>query len=66
VRQISDAVLDALLASDKSPAWPVRLRSKPRMVLLFGEITTSTYVDFSAVAGKTIKKIGYTDPRVWL
>ena len=60
--QISDAVLDALLAKDKTARVACETAVKTGMVLLFGEITTSTYVDFSAVARETIKKIGYTDP----
>ncbi len=60
--QISDAVLDALLEKDKAARVACETAVKTGMVLLFGEITTNTYVDFSSVAREAIKKIGYTDP----
>jgi S-adenosylmethionine synthetase len=59
--QISDAILDAILADDKSARVACETLVKTGMVIVAGEITTSTYVDFEALIRKTVLDIGYTD-----
>jgi S-adenosylmethionine synthetase len=62
--QISDAVLDAILAQDKRSRVAAETLVKDNLVVLAGEITTGARVDFSEVARKTIKRIGYNDPAI--
>jgi len=62
--QISDAILDAILKEDPTARVACETMVSTGMVVISGEITTSTYVDFTAVARKTIKEIGYTDPNI--
>jgi len=62
--QVSDAVLDAILAQDKRSRVAAETLVKDNLVVLAGEITTGARVDFGAVARKTIKRIGYTDPSI--
>src|SRR3954465_5727856 len=62
--QLSDAVLDAILAQDKRSRVAAETLVKDNLVVLAGEITTGARVDFGAVARKTIKRIGYTDPTI--
>ena len=63
--QISDAVLDEVLANDPNPhASRVACETlvTTGMVVVAGEITTKTYVDIARVARDTITKIGYDRP----
>jgi S-adenosylmethionine synthetase len=62
--QISDAVLDAILAQDPRSRVAAETLVKDNLVVLAGEITTGAKVDYAAVARKTIKRIGYTDPAI--
>ena len=62
--QISDAVLDAILAQDPRSRVAAETLVKDNLVVLAGEITTNAKVDFDQVARKTIKRIGYTDPKI--
>ena len=64
--QISDAVLDAILAQDKHARVAAETLVKDNLVVLAGEITKKreAHIDFSEVARKTIKRIGYTDPAI--
>lgn len=57
--QISDAILDAILAKDKEARVACETAVTTGMVLVFGEITTNTYVDIPKVVRETIKNIGY-------
>ena len=57
--QISDAVLDAVLAEDPQGRVACETLVTTGLVMLAGEITTSTYVDFNAVARSTVRDIGY-------
>jgi S-adenosylmethionine synthetase len=57
--QISDAVVDAIFADDKTARIACETMVNTGMVVLSGEITTSTYVDMQEVARQTIKEIGY-------
>ena len=57
--QISDAVVDAIFTDDKTARIACETMVNTGMVVLSGEITTSTYVDMQEVARQTIKEIGY-------
>jgi S-adenosylmethionine synthetase len=59
--QISDAILDAILADDPVARVACETATTTGIVLVLGEITTRTYVDFQAVVRETVKEIGYTD-----
>jgi len=60
--QISDAVLDAILAQDPGGRVACETITTTGMVLVMGEISTSCYVDIPKIARRTIDKIGYNDP----
>ncbi|MBR1780213.1 MAG: methionine adenosyltransferase, partial [Oscillospiraceae bacterium] len=62
--QISDAVLDAILAQDPDARVACETVAATGMVLLMGEITTTAQVDIPAVARRTIERIGYTSSEV--
>jgi S-adenosylmethionine synthetase len=59
--QISDGVLDAVLKDDPTARVACETLVNTGLVVVSGEITTSTYVDIQDVARQTVKKIGYTD-----
>jgi S-adenosylmethionine synthetase len=59
--QISDAILDAILTDDPVARVACETATTTGIVLVLGEITTSTYVDFQAVVRETVEEIGYTD-----
>ena len=59
--QISDGVLDAVLAEDPYARVACETLVNTGLVVVSGEISTSTYVDVQQVARETIRKIGYTD-----
>jgi S-adenosylmethionine synthetase len=58
--QISDAVLDAVLSQDPEARVACETATTTGMIVVFGEITTSTYVDIPSVVRKTVEEIGYT------
>jgi len=58
--QISDAVLDAILAKDPKARVACEVCTTTGMVLVMGEITTNCYVDIEKIARDTIREIGYT------
>lgn len=60
--QISDAVLDAILASDPTARVACETTATTGLIHVMGEITTSAYIDIPGVVRETIKKIGYNDP----
>jgi S-adenosylmethionine synthetase len=62
--QISDAVLDAILAQDPRSRVAVETLVTTGQVVLAGEVTTEAYVDAAAVARETIREIGYTHPDI--
>lgn len=64
--QVSDAVLDACLKDDPNSRVACETFTTTGMVLIGGEITTSTYVDFQEVARGVAKKIGYDRPEYGL
>ncbi|MBS1189237.1 MAG: S-adenosylmethionine synthetase [Rhodocyclaceae bacterium] len=57
--QISDAIVDAILAEDKHARIAAETLCNTGLVVLAGEITTSANVDYIHVARDTIKRIGY-------
>ena len=57
--QISDAVLDALLAQDPKSRVACETLVKTGMVILAGEVTTEAWVDLEAVVRKVVCEIGY-------
>ena len=60
--QISDAILDAVLAQDPSARVAAETLVTTDMVVLAGEITTRAGIDYEAVARETIRRIGYDRP----
>ncbi|RYL93744.1 methionine adenosyltransferase [Sporolactobacillus sp. THM7-4] len=61
--QISDAILDALLKGDPNARVACETAVNTGLVLVTGEISTSTYVDIPKIVRKTISEIGYNDAR---
>ena len=60
--QISDAVLDAILAQDPTARVACECCTTTGMVLVMGEISTKCYVDIPAIVRKTVCGIGYDKP----
>jgi S-adenosylmethionine synthetase len=58
--QISDAILDAIIAEDADARVACETATTTGLVIVLGEITTSTYVDFQQVVRNTVRDIGYT------
>jgi len=58
--QISDAVLDAIIAQDPTGRVACESLLTTGLVVVAGEITTSCYVDIPRVARETIREVGYT------
>lgn len=61
--QISDAVLDSILAEDAQARVACECFTTTGFVLVGGEITTSAYVDVQEIVRRTVREIGYTDPK---
>ena len=59
--QISDAVLDAIIADDPTARVACETCTTTGLVLVMGEITTSTYVDIASIVRDTIRDAGYQD-----
>ncbi len=59
--QISDAVLDALLAIDPASRVACETMVTTGLATIFGEITTEAYVHLPALVRETIRRIGYTE-----
>ncbi|MEA2146805.1 MAG: S-adenosylmethionine synthetase [Solirubrobacteraceae bacterium] len=59
--QISDGVLDAVMRDDPAGRVACETLVNTGLVVVSGEITTSTYVDIQEIARETIKRIGYTN-----
>ncbi|MDQ3963115.1 MAG: methionine adenosyltransferase [Actinomycetota bacterium] len=62
--QISDAVLDAILADDPMGRVACETLVTTGLVMVSGEISTSTYVDVPAIVRRTVTDIGYTSSKV--
>ena len=61
--QISDAILDAILHDDPDARVACETATTTGIVMVLGEITTSTYVEFQNIVRQTVREIGYTDAR---
>ena len=62
--QVSDAILDAILAQDKEAHVACETLVKTGLILVAGEVTTTANVDFEAIARKTVCDIGYNNSDV--
>jgi S-adenosylmethionine synthetase len=60
--QIADAILDKMIAGDPNSRVAVEVSTKTGLILVFGEVTTNTYVDIQNVVRNTIREIGYNKP----
>jgi S-adenosylmethionine synthetase len=60
--QISDAILDAMLAQDTNSRVAVETLVTTGLVVVAGEVTTKANVDIQTLVRKTIAEIGYADP----
>ena len=58
--QISDAILDALMAQDPMSRVVCETSTTTGLVLVMGEITTNAYVDIQKIVRDTVREIGYT------
>ena len=61
--QISDGVLDAMLRDDPLARVACEAATTTGLILVAGEITTSTWVDIPEIVRETVRKAGYTDAR---
>jgi S-adenosylmethionine synthetase len=59
---IADSILDAYLQQDSRSRVACEVLCKENLVMIAGEITSNGQVDHEAIARKTIREIGYTDP----
>ena len=60
--QISDAVLDCILAQDPTARVACETATTTGMVLVMGEITTTAKVDIPTIVRNTVDRIGYNNP----
>ena len=58
--QISDAVLDAIIKDDPDARVACEVSTTTGLILVMGEITTSTYVDIRSLVRSVVRDIGYT------
>ena len=64
--QVSDAILDAMLAGDPDSRVAVECLTTTGLVMVAGEVTTNCYIDIPSIIRKTLKDIGYTNPEFGL
>lgn len=57
--QVSDAILDALLAQDKMSRVACETTTTTGIISVMGEITTKAYVDIPSIVRETVREIGY-------
>ncbi|WEV70457.1 methionine adenosyltransferase [Lactobacillus sp. ESL0785] len=62
--QISDAILDAIIAKDPTAHVACETIVTTGIVYVFGEISTSAYVDIQSIVRKTVLRIGYDKPEL--
>ncbi|MGD0074940.1 MAG: methionine adenosyltransferase [Candidatus Binataceae bacterium] len=62
--QISDAVLDALIAEDPDSRVALESLAKTGMIVLAGEITTRARLDYADIVRDTVREIGYVDSAI--
>ena len=60
--QISDSILDYIIEQDPNAHVACEVCATTGLVLVMGEITTSTYVDIQKIVRDTVKEIGYDNP----
>jgi S-adenosylmethionine synthetase len=60
--QVSDAILDAMLKDDPFARVACETAVTNGLVIVMGEITTSTYVEIQELVRNVVRDIGYTDP----
>jgi len=60
--QVSDAILDACIKDDPQSRVACETYASTSLVLVGGEITTTTFVDFQHIVREVVKEIGYTAP----
>ncbi len=60
--QISDAILDAILAEDKNAHVACETTTTTGMIHIMGEITANCNVDYAGIARKVVNEIGYNNP----
>ena len=58
--QISDAILDAIIKEDPGARVACETATTTGLVMVIGEISTDTYVDFQSIVRDTVRDIGYT------
>ena len=58
--QVSDAILDAIIREDPDARVACETATTTGLVLVLGEISTDTYVDFQGIVRDTVRDIGYT------
>jgi len=58
--QISDAILDAIIRDDPYARVACETATTTGLVMVLGEISTRTYIDFQAIVRETVRDIGYT------
>jgi len=61
--QVSDAVLDAILAKDPQARVACEVSAATGLLLVMGEVTTDCYVDIQAVARDAVRRIRYSGGR---
>ena len=59
--QVSDAILDAIIGADPTCRVACETLTKTGIVVVAGEITTTTYVDMPRIVRETVREIGYDD-----
>ena len=59
--QISDAVLDAIIAQDPTGRVACECTATTGVIYIMGEITTGCYVDIPSIARQVVREVGYTD-----
>lgn len=62
--QLSDGILDAILAQDPQARVACETAAATGYVLIFGEVTTTATIDAEAIARETIARIGYNRPEL--
>jgi len=61
--QISDALLDAILAKDEKSRVAIESFITNGLVFIAGEVTTDSYIEIQQIVRSVIKEIGYTDSK---
>ena len=60
--QISDAILDAILDQDPNARVAAETMAATNLLVLAGEITSNSKVDYEKIARNTLRNIGYDNP----